>query len=58
MLPPLKMKKYYEDFSDVACDAVNLIASSKDSADVIEDLETLISKWSVESKQYFACFYY
>ncbi len=50
MLPPLKVKKYYEDFSDVSCDAVNLISSLKDSNNVIENLERLIVRWAVESK--------
>lgn len=54
LLPPVKLKYYYEDFSLVANDAIEVMNVCRNSDGVVEDARDIIERWSMESIGMFA----
>ena len=50
LLPPVKLKYYYEDFSLVANDAIEVMNVCRNSDGVVEDARDIIERWSMESE--------
>ena len=51
ILMPRKMAEYYVPFNRVALDYIQLICRQKSGDDVVLDVTSSLSKWSLEGKK-------